>query len=217
MKNILRMPTVALGAAVLLASCGSITGSGPKMDTVEATALVAETLQKNIDFNEWKVYSLTWMEGEKLENELQVLSVDMVNTSGDCFTQSFVLSGVAKGNVSDLRKALSMPKVDFEKVTGISPASIDPAAIQKQYDQAKTSIPEGYTFKSIGRYEISETMPSGNEFLDRNKKLGEIKAEFDINVTENGKEVIESAGKKSIQYFELQFNVLPDGSVELDE
>lgn len=217
MKTNLRILSVVLGASALLASCSAITKSGPDMDTPEATSLVVETLRQNIDFNEWKIYCLTWMEGEKLENELQVLSVDMVNTSGDCFTQSFVLSGVAKGNVSDLRKALSMPRVDFEKVTGIAPDSIDPAAIQKQYDQAKTSIPEGYTFKSIGRYEIRETMPSGNDFLDRNKKLGEIKAEFDANVTENGKEVIESAGKKSIQYFELQFNVLPDGSVELDE
>lgn len=217
MKKSLRLLTVALGTTVLLASCSSITGSGPKMNSPEATALVVETLQKNIDFDQWKLYNVRWLEGEKLENELQILAVDMVNPSGDCFTQSFILSGPSRGNASDLRKALSMPKVDFDKVKGITPESIDPAAIQKQYDEALKSIPEGYTFKSIGSYEIGETMPSGNKFLDRNKILGEIKAEFDINITENGKEVIESAGKKSIQYYELRFNVQPDGSVELDE
>ena len=78
-------------------------------------------------------------------------------------------------------------------------------------------IPENYTFKSIGDYLIQETVPSGNEFLDRNKTFGEVKAEFRMNITENGKEIVESAGKKSVQYYEVTFNVLPDGSVQMEE
>ena len=74
-----------------------------------------------------------------------------------------------------------------------------------------------YTFKSIGDYLIQETVPSGNEFLDRNKTFGEVKAEFSMNITENGKEIVESAGKKSVQYYEVTFNVLPDGSVQMEE
>lgn len=60
-------------------------------------------------------------------------------------------------------------------------------------------------------------MRSGNKFLDRNKQAGRITAQFTLNVTEDGKEYIESAGKKSIQYYQLDFNVLPSGSIELDE
>ena len=30
-----------------------------------------------------------------------------------------------------------------------------------------------------------------------------------MNITENGKEIVESAGKKSVQYYEVTFNVLP--------
>ena len=77
--------------------------------------------------------------------------------------------------------------------------------------------PRNYTFKSIGDYLIQETVPSGNEFLDRNKTFGEVKAEFSMNITENGKEIVESAGKKSVQYYEVTFNVLPDGSVQMEE
>lgn len=38
-----------------------------------------------------------------------------------------------------------------------------------------------------------------------------------MNITENGKEIVESAGKKSVQYYEVTFNVLPDGSVQMEE
>ena len=54
-------------------------------------------------------------------------------------------------------------------------------------------------------------------FIDRNKTFGEVKAEFSMNITENGKEIVESAGKKSVQYYEVTFNVLPDGSVQMEE
>lgn len=58
---------------------------------------------------------------------------------------------------------------------------------------------------------------TGVDLFDRRKQIGEIKAQFDVNVTENGKETIERAGKKSIQYYQITCNVLPDGSVEMDE
>ena len=67
------------------------------------------------------------------------------------------------------------------------------------------------------KMDSEETVPSGNEFLDRNKTFGEVKAEFSMNITENGKEIVESAGKKSVQYYEVTFNVLPDGSVQMEE
>ncbi|WP_418982048.1 hypothetical protein [Alistipes sp.] len=217
MKKLVRTLTLALGASVLLASCGSVTGSGPKMDTEEATALVAETVKKNIDLSQWKIYRVLWMEAEKLENELLSVTVEMVNPAGDCFSQTFTLSGLAKGKVSDLNQVNTRSRVDFSKVTGIDPQSIDPAAVQRQYEAAKKSIPEGYTFQSIADYDIRETMSSGDAFFDRGKNIGEIRTRFVVNLTENGKEVIESAGKKSIQYYEMAFNVLPDGSIELDE
>ena len=189
-----------------------------KMDSDEATQLIVETLEKNINFDEWKIYEIRWMEADELENNLTVLFVEMVNKAGDCFSQTFTLSGPGKGNISDLNEAGGLRgKLDFEKVKGLTPASINVEAIRKQYEEAKAMIPENYTFKSIGDYLIQETVPSGNEFLDRNKTFGEVKAEFSMNITENGKEIVESAGKKSVQYYEVTFNVLPDGSVQMEE
>ena len=182
------------------------------------TQLIVETLEKNINFDEWKIYEIRWMEADELENNLTVLFVEMVNKAGDCFSQTFTLSGPGKGNISDQDEAGGLSgKLDFEKVKGLTPASINVEAIRKQYEEAKAMIPENYTFKSIGDYLIQETVPSGNEFLDRNKTFGEVKAEFSMNITENGKEIVESAGKKSVQYYEVTFNVLPDGSVQMEE
>ncbi len=220
MKKLLHILTVMLAASVI-SSCNSVSDmlGGTKMDTEDATRKVAETLKKNIDFNEWKIYRLAWMEGEELENQLQVVVVEMINRNNDCFMQSFLLSGPGAGNISDLSEAGGMAAghVLFDKTTGITLDMVDPAAIQKQYDAAKAMIPEGYTFQSIASYTFRETMPSGSDFLDRDKNLGEIVASFCVNVTEDGKEQVTSAGKTSIQYYEVTFNVLPDGSVEMAE
>ena len=176
MKKLILAITASLCIATLISSCNNLGISAPKMDSDEATQLIVETLEKNINFDEWKIYEIRWMEADGLSG-----------------------------------------KLDFEKVKGLTPASINVEAIRKQYEEAKAMIPENYTFKSIGDYLIQETVPSGNEFLDRNKTFGEVKAEFSMNITENGKEIVESAGKKSVQYYEVTFNVLPDGSVQMEE
>lgn len=218
MKKHLRTLAAALSAAIVTTSCnGILPGSGPKMDTEEGTIAVKESFAKHIDLEKWKPYVVTWMEGEELGNDLQLLRVEMVSPSSGCFYQTFSLSGPGAGNISDLRETTNTAKPSFDEVKGITPEMIDPAAIQRQFEQAKAMIPEGYTFKSIGRYRIEEDLLSGNPFLDRNKQAGRITAEFTLNVTEDGKEYIESAGKKSIQYYQFDFNVLPDGSIELDE
>lgn len=211
-----------LAAALMMTtSCGSLKSAftPTKMDTVEATTKVVEALKKNIDFNEWKVYNVRWMEAEELENDLLMVSVDMINKSNDCFSQVFHLGGSIPGHVGDLSKAtgIGLDKLTFDAVKGITVDMINPEAIQKQYEAAKATIPAEYDFKSIGNYELSEERPSGNKFLDRDKEIGKVSAQFDINMTERGKEYVESAGKRSLQYYEATFNVLPDGSIELDE
>ena len=117
----------------------------------------------------------------------------MVNKAGDCFSQTFTLSGPGKGNISDLNEAGGLRgKLDFEKVKGLTPASINVEAIRKQYEEAKAMIPENYTFKSIGDYLIQETVTFGQRITSTEiKRYGEVKAEFSMNITENGKEIVE--------------------------
>lgn len=94
---------------------------------------------------------------------------------------------------------------------------IDPVAIQQQFESAKSMVPEAYTFKSIANYIIEKDIPSGNPFLDKRKSFGLAKASFEIHVAEDGKEIVESAGKRSIQYDQMLFHVQPDDSIEMDE
>lgn len=217
MKKFSSTLAAALFAVLLLAGCNGLPGSGPKMDTQEATTAVKESFAKNIDLEKWKVCEMQWMEGEELENELSALRIEMVSPSNGCFYQTFTLFGPGAGNISDLRETITTAKPQFAQMKGITTEMIDPATIRQQFEQAKSMIPEGYTFKSIGRYSIQEDLLSGNPFLDRGKQAGRITAGFTVNVTEDGKEYIESAGKKSIQYYQLDFNVLPDGSIEMEE
>lgn len=189
MKKLILAITASLCIATLISSCNNLGISAPKMDSDEATQLIVETLEKNINFDEWKIYEIRWMEADELENNLTVLFVEMVNKAGDCFSQTFTLSGPGKGNISDQDEAGGLSgKLDFEKVKGLTPASINVEAIRKQYEEAKAMIPENYTFKSIGDYLIQETVPSGNEFLDRNKNVrrSESRVQYEHNRKRQG-------------------------------
>jgi hypothetical protein len=138
MKKLILAITASLCIATLISSCNNLGINAPKMDSDEATQLIVETLEKNINFDEWKIYEIRWMEADELENNLTVLFVEMVNKAGDCFSQTFTLSGPGKGNISDLNEAGGLRgKLDFEKVKGLTPASINVEAIRKQYEEAK--------------------------------------------------------------------------------
>ena len=152
MKKLILAITASLCIATLISSCNNLGISAPKMDSDEATQLIVETLEKNINFDEWKIYEIRWMEADELENNLTVLFVEMVNKAGDCFSQTFTLSGPGKGNISDQDEAGGLSgKLDFEKVKGLTPASINVEAIRKQYEEAKAMIPENY---KIGRAHV---------------------------------------------------------------
>ena len=105
MKKLILAITASLCIATLISSCNNLGINAPKMDSDEATQLIVETLEKNINFDEWKIYEIRWMEADELENNLTVLFVEMVNKAGDCFSQTFTLSGPGKGNISDQDEA----------------------------------------------------------------------------------------------------------------
>lgn len=216
-----RFSLLIAAIALAVTSCDSLKSAftPTKMDTIEATTKVADAIKKNIDFKEWKIYKIYWMEGESLENDLFSVHLEMINKSNGCFTQSLILGGQTAGTVTDLRDASGSGVKDrkFDEIKGITPEMINAETIQKQYDAAKASIPEEYEFRSIGSYTIAEAVTSGSSFLDRDKKLGEISCEFEINVIEPGKEYVESAGKKSLQYYQVDFKAFADGTVEMDE
>ena len=63
-------------------------------------------------------------------------------------------------------------------------------------------LPEGHTFKSVGRYQIEEDVPAGNSAFNRNKTFGQQHTSFVVRFTEDGKETESSAGKTSYIYYD---------------
>lgn len=219
MKKMNSFLAIALMTVGIITSCDSITQSVvvPKMDSEDAVNRIVESVKKNIDLNEWKVYGVRWSEIDELTNEMESFNVDMVDKNDNAIFQSFTVAGKNIGFITDPSAAIGNSVIVYENIKGITPDMINYAVIQKQFEQAKALIPEGYEFKSVDSYSIAEVVPSGTESFNKGKDIGAMEASFTFNVIESGKEVIESAGKEVYQYYEIDFDVMPDGSVEIDE
>ncbi|MDR2806097.1 MAG: hypothetical protein LBB85_10785 [Dysgonamonadaceae bacterium] len=78
-------------------------------------------------------------------------------------------------------------------------------ALNKYVEEAKTQIPEGYTFESV-------------DFLtfEPNSK-GDLEISFEIQVTETGKSSRMEGGRKITDYYELTFKVDKEGNITHDE
>ncbi len=204
-----------IASAALLTACGSgLTGT--QMDTENAAKFVSEKVTKNIDRNDWKIFEINWSEEEELENKLGFILVSMVNSSGDCYTQPFI--GQIGWGAGDLTPEHWYKRLDYAQVKGIDPAAIDPAEYARQIAEAKALIPEGYSFKSVSDYTIAETLPSRTEIEEGEGVYPQTTtASFTLCITEDGKETVTSAGNTSIVYYEIEFEVLPDGTVQIDE
>lgn len=190
------------------------------MDSEAGIQTVIDALNKNVDLSEWKIVEISWMEAEKLENEILLVAVTIVNARNDVYSQSYLLSGAGKGTATELRVSnilSSMRRINFSEIKGLNPADMDAKTIVSQIEEAKTMIPEGYLFKSVNRYAIEEVLPYKSDYLNEKQNVGAHEAIFDLNVVEKGKEKITSAGKTSLVYYELKFRVAPDGSVESRE
>lgn len=204
-----------LAAAAMLTACNSgLTDN--QMDSENAAKFVSEKVAKNIDRNEWKIFEINWSEEEELENKLGFILVSMVNSSGDCYTQPFI--GQIGWTAGDLTPEHWYKRLDYAQVKGIDPTAIDPAKYMRQLEEAKAMIPEGYSFKSVSDYTLSETLPSRTEVENGEGTYPQTtQATFTLCITEDGKETVTSAGNTSIVYYELDFEVQPDGTVLLKE
>ena len=117
--------------------------------------------------------------------------------------------------LSDVQRTFEAP--EYETTVGIDLTKLDAAQIAAQIAQAKTMLPEGHTFKSVGSYQIEEDVPAGNSVFNRNKTFGKQHTSFVVRFTEDGKETESSAGKTSYIYYEAEVTVEPDGTLSIEE
>ncbi len=80
------------------------------------------------------------------------------------------MNGLEPTDLRDVQSTFEAP--EYETTVGIDLSELDPARIAAQIAQAKTMLPEGHSYKSVGRYEIEEEVPAGNSAFNRNRKPG---------------------------------------------
>ena len=200
-------------AALCAVSCDAITGC--PADEANSYAKAIELTRKSMDGERFKIYSVSFMEMSELSNDLGLVTVKMVNKDDQAFSQSYYLSGLEPTDLREVQSVFESP--EYETTVGIDLGKLSPEAIAAQIAQAKTMLPEGHTFKSVGCYEIKEEVPAGMEHYNRNKVMGRQTASFTIRFTEDGKETESSAGKTSIIYYEGKATVNPDGSLSIED
>lgn len=200
--------SLAVASAAALTACATF--SGHPTDKAQSYAEALDLVKKNIDLGKFKIYAISFFEREPLSDDLFLVTVKMVNRDDQCFSQTFYTNGLEPTALDAESSMFAAPK--FETTKGIDLETINPQTIEAQIAEAKEMLPENFTYKSTARYEIEETVPSGNEFRDRNKNIGEQNTSFLIRFTENGKETESSAGKTSYIYYEGKVTVGPDGT-----
>ena len=196
-------------AAATICSCSTLTGYPTDAEASYAKAI--EIAKKSVNTDKFKVYSLSFMEGETLSDNLFLISVKLVNRDNQAFSQSYYMTGLEPTALRDVQRTFEDP--EYETTVGIDLTKLDAAQIA----QAKAMLPEGHTFKSVGRYQIEEDVPAGNSAFNRNKTFGQQHTSFVVRFTEDGKETESSAGKTSYIYYEAEVTVEPDGTLSIEE
>lgn len=205
---------LSIAAAAAVVSCTVIDNlKGLPTAEADSYARALEHVAKHLDTGEFKIHHILFSEGEALSDRLFFVSVSMIDRDDRTFTQTFYLDGRAPGNLSADN---GIRKPEYETTVGIDLASLDPQQIAAQIAEARTTLPEGYTFKSVSMYEVTETIPSGNALLDRGKQFGTHETRFVMNFTEDGKEKVSSAGQTSLVYYQATASVAPDGTITVE-
>lgn len=218
MKKLFLKSFVMLAVSAMMVSCGGSGLGKLAMDSPEAVNKVKDVVTSNVSPDEWKIVELSWMEGigdaAELENNLNNGSITtrMVKKNGQVFSQSYI--GQLNWKPSDISPDHWYKEgLIFEKVTPVDAAKLDAAVIMKQIEDAKKLIPAEYEFKSLASYCIGSSVPRAKdgEYGDK------LETTFKFNVVEKGNETVSNAGSTSIVYYELNFEVAPDGTVILKE
>lgn len=213
MLQIFKHLAAAAAVAATISSCSTLTGYPTDAEASYAKAI--ELTKKSVDSDKFKIYSLTFMEGETLSDNLFLVTVKLVNKDNQAFSQSYYMNGLEPTDLRDVQSTFEAP--EYETTVGIDLSQLDPKQIASQIAQAKTMLPEGHSYKSVGRYEIEEEVPAGMSHYNRNKELGKQHTSFIVRFTEDGKETETSAGKTSYIYYEAKATVEPDGTLSIEE
>ena len=119
-------------AAATICSCSTLTGYPTDAEASYAKAI--EIAKKSVDTDKFKVYSLSFMEGETLSDNLFLISVKLVNRDNQAFSQSYYMTGLEPTALRDVQRTFEDP--EYETTVGIDLTKLDAAQIAAQIAQA---------------------------------------------------------------------------------
>lgn len=143
---------------------------------------VKETLISKCDNEKMPVYSISLYEIEELSGKALFAVAGMVDAER---TQTYSQNFGFDGDVSALETSIEKPDV-----TPIDMKSLDMGMIIKGIENAKSLIPEGYTFKTV-----------------RNMIIKDGITRISLAVTKDGEETITNAGQTSEVYYEANYDI----------
>ena len=92
-------------AAATICSCSTLTGYPTDAEASYAKAI--EIAKKSVDTDKFKVYSLSFMEGETLSDNLFLISVKLVNRDNQAFSQSYYMTGLEPTALRDVQRTFA--------------------------------------------------------------------------------------------------------------
>lgn len=104
-------------AAATICSCSTLTGYPTDAEASYAKAI--EIAKKSVDTDKFKVYSLSFMEGETLSDNLFLISVKLVNRDNQAFSQSYYMTGLEPTALRDVQRTFEDP--EYETTVGHRP------------------------------------------------------------------------------------------------
>ncbi|MDR1601439.1 MAG: hypothetical protein LBS42_03320 [Tannerella sp.] len=159
--------------------------------------LVADLKKISKDF---KIEKIVLHEKEELTGSFGMSVVDLQNSKGEKYEQTLYYNFGIPHNDPKPRSGVSARRevLYFINVDDIVERK---DLIEKYVEEAKTQIPEGYTFESV---DFMTFAPDDN---------GEFSLSFELQVTETGKPARMEGGRSVTDYYELEFHVDKDGNI----
>lgn len=226
-KLFLNVLAIALLTSTFI-SCDILGMNDAAMDSEEVATKVKEAVTKNVDATKWKIYEITWAEGEELGNKLSSINLTLVNKDGDYFTQKIDLNNKHEFVAEEVKEPTipesARSKIVYDEVVGIDCSKLDGKAIVKQIEAVKTLIPAEYEFKSVKSYNIEEDVHRidhmdklRSNFNKKGKKYGEQSTSITLNVLKKGEGTQMEGRHITTNYYSIPFVMKEDGSWEIEE
>lgn len=155
---------------------------GKDISDIKTLSEVKETLLSKCDNKAMSVYEVYLYEDEECTGKGQMYTVSLVNadkTQG--YAQTFFFNGEV-GELSDSRLLSNVTPLDLN--------ALDMNLIVKGIEDAKSQIPDGYTFKTIRNISISNGV-----------------SKIIMALTKDGEETVTNAGQTSEVYYDAKFDI----------